>query len=197
MPRSQQVQQAQAERQAQDATTTPPTMPPTMPPTTAPPATPPRALNRSQEMLLEFLRDHDAACPPTCPACGYDVRALTTPICPECKHELTLTVGLWGGRLRLDWLFIALAPGFFSGIAACFVLIPIVGMFFEDGTLALPLIGLDLFGWSSGLFAILLIMKRNRFIAQPRARQRWFALLIWLIHVAAFVTFIFLMDAYV
>ncbi len=74
--------------------------------------------SRRQEMLLECLRDHDAACP----VCGYNVRSLTRPICPECRQELVLTVGVL--RLRLRWLLAAVAPGFFSGIAACFVIIP-------------------------------------------------------------------------
>ena len=139
--------------------------------------------NRAQDMLLDFLRDHDAACP----VCGYNLRALSRPICPECRQELVLTVG--ATRLRLGWLFAAVAPGFFSGIAACFVLIPILGMFFEDGTLIPPLIALDLFGWSSGVFAIIMAAKRNRFLAQSRARQRWFAIIVWLVHIAALVPF--------
>jgi predicted nucleic acid-binding Zn ribbon protein len=145
----------------------------------------------AQEMLLEFLRDHDAHCP----VCGYNLRALTRPICPECRQALVLTVG--ATRLRLGWLFVALAPGFFSGIAACFVLIPTLGIFFEDGILIPPLAGVVLFGWCSGLFAIILAVKRNRFITRSRTRQRWFALTIWLIHIAAFVLFILSLDPHI
>ncbi len=137
--------------------------------------------SRRQEMLLELLRDHDAACP----VCGYNVRSLTRPICPECRHELVLTVGVL--RLRLRWLLAAVAPGFFSGIAACFVLIPTLGISFEDGVLFLPLVGAVLFGWCSGLFAIILAANRNRFLAQSGSRQRWFALIIWMVHIIAFV----------
>ncbi len=137
--------------------------------------------SRRQEMLLEFLRDHDAACP----VCGYNVRSLTRPICPECRQELVLTVGVL--RLRLAWLLAAVAPGFFSGIAACFVLIPTLAIYFEDGVLLPPLVGAVLFGWCSGLFAIILAAKRNRFLAQSRTRQRWFALFIWMVHITAFV----------
>jgi hypothetical protein len=141
--------------------------------------------SRAQEMLIDFLREHDAACP----VCGYNVRALTRPICPECKQELVLTVG--AARLRLGWLFAAVAPGFFSGIAAIFMLVPIFGrLLFGDGVLMPLPIMIDVFGWCSGIFAIILARKRIRFLAQLPARQRWFALTIWLIHIAALGLFI-------
>lgn len=149
------------------------------------------SLTRAQEMLLEFLREHDAACP----VCGYNVRALIRPICPECRQELMLTVG--AARLRLGWLLFTLAPGFFSGIAACFVAIPTLGIFFEDGVLIPPLVGAVLFGWSSGIFAIILAVKRIRFLAQSRTRQQWFALFVWLVHVAALVLFFFTFAPYI
>ena len=136
-------------------------------------------------MLLDFLREHDAACP----VCGYNLRALTRPVCPECRQELVLTVGV--RRLGLAWLFVVIAPGFFSGIAACLVLIPTLAILFEDGILLLPLVGGVLFGWCSGVFAIIVAVRRHRFISQSRTRQRWFALLIWLIHFAALVLFFF------
>jgi hypothetical protein len=145
----------------------------------APPTTTP-----AQKLLLDFLRDHDAACP----VCRYNLRALTTPICPECHQHLTLTVGVT--HLRLGWLFAALAPGFFSGIAACFVLIPIIGVFLEDAIIIWPFVVLDLFGWCSGTFAIMLAIKRHRFLAMPRPGQRWFAFIIWLIHIIALALFI-------
>jgi hypothetical protein len=107
-------------------------------------------------MLLEFLREHDAACP----VCGYNLRALSRPICPECRHELVLTVGAAG--VRIGWLLAAVAPGFFSGIAAFFVLVPIVGrLLFGDGILSSVLVVLDLFGWCSAVFAVILAAKRG------------------------------------
>ena len=148
-------------------------------------ATAPAALTPKQQMLLDFLRENDAECP----LCGYNVRALTRPTCPECKQDLVLTVGT--ARLRLRWLFAAVAPGFFFGIAAFFVLIPIFGrLFFGDGVLMPVPIMMDLFGWCSGLFAIFIIRKRIRFLAQTRSRQRWIALAIWFIHIAALGMFI-------
>lgn len=136
--------------------------------------------SRAEELLLEFLRDHDAACP----LCGYNLRTLGRPVCPECGQELVLTVG--AARLRLGWLMAAVAPGFFSGIAAVFVLLPIVArLVFGDGRMSWPLVPLDLFGWCSGALAVALAIKRHRFIALPIATQRWWALGIWLAHFAA------------
>ena len=138
------------------------------------------ATSRAQDLLLEFLREHDAACP----VCAYNLRALTRPICPECGQELSLTVG--AARLRLGGLMAAVAPGFFSGIAAAFLLVPVVARpVFGDGRISLTLTGMDLFGWCSGIFAIILAARRHRFLALPRSAQRWWALGIWLVHVAA------------
>src|SRR5690348_5014609 len=93
------------------------------------------ASTRAQEMLLEFIREHDAACP----VCGYNLKTLTRPICPECGQELVLAVG--AAHLRFGWLLVSLAPGFFSGIAAFFLLVPIVGvMFFGNGKLPLRIL---------------------------------------------------------
>lgn len=142
---------------------------------------------RAQEMLLDFLREHEAPCP----VCGYNLKALTRPICPECGNDLVLTVGV--PRLGLAWLLAALAPGFFSGIAAVFLLVPIVLRYLiGDGQWSHLLNAVDLFGWCSGIFAILLASKRHRFLALTRFGQQMFALAIWLIHVAALGVFILL-----
>jgi len=135
--------------------------------------------SRAEALLLEFLRDHDAACP----VCGYNLRTLGRPVCPECGQELVLTVG--AARLRLGWLMAAVAPGFFSGIAAVFAMIPVVARIaIGDGRMSWPILWIDLFGWCSGAVAIALAIKRQRFIALPLATQRWWALGIWGVHVA-------------
>lgn len=145
------------------------------------------AAGRAEELLLDFLHDHDAACP----VCGYNLRALTRPICPECGQGLVLTVG--ATRLRIGWLLATIAPGFFSGIAALFVILPTVGQYLGDGRVTrgvITMILLDLFGWCSLLFAIVLAANLKRFIAQPRSRQRWWALGVWFVHIAAFGLFL-------
>ena len=148
-------------------------------------ATPSPAARGADELLLEFLRQYESPCP----VCGYNLKALTRPVCPECGQELKLAVG--ATRLRFGWLFAAVAPGFFSGIAAIFVLVPIVIMTaVAKRPPLLRLIALDAFGWCSGVSAILLAANRLRFISQPLARQCWQALAIWLIHAAALALFI-------
>jgi len=149
------------------------------------------AENDDVVMLLAFLREHDCRCP----VCGYNLRALIRPICPECGQELVLTVG--AARVRLGWLLAAVAPGFFSGIAAVFVLVPIVGrLAFGDGQMSAMLNVLDLFGWCSGIFAIFLAIKRHRFLTLSNTQQRRWALAIWLVHFAALVLLILYGPAY-
>lgn len=146
-----------------------------------------RASSDATEMLLEFLRKHESPCP----VCGYNLKALTRPVCPECGQELVLAVGV--ARLGMGWLFAAVAPGFFSGIAAIFLLVPIVlRLAVGDGRVSWMLNSVDLFGWCSGAFAILLAIRRLRFIALPRSVQMGWALGIWAVHVAALGLFILL-----
>lgn len=139
--------------------------------------------SRSQELLLEFLREHDA----DCPLCGYNLKTLTRPICPECGQELLLTVGT--KPLRLGWLMTSVAPGFFSGICAFFVFVVICIHLVMLGSTWPVLVILDSFGWASLIFAIYLSRKRHKFLAMPVVRQRWWAVGIWLVHIAAFFAF--------
>lgn len=143
--------------------------------------------SRADELLLDFLRDHNAPCP----ICNYNLRALTKPICPECGQALSLTVS--AAKLRIGWLLAAVAPGFFSGVAALFVLIPTFGQLIGQRRITRGFLitgALDLFGWCSLAFAIFLASRFKRFIAQPRSRQRFQALGIWAIHIVALGVFI-------
>ena len=45
--------------------------------------------------MLDFLRDRDVSCP----LCAYNLRGLTSARCPECGHELRLTVGVTDLRI--------------------------------------------------------------------------------------------------
>ncbi len=49
---------------------------------------PPPPLVDRDNFMLAYLAQHEAQCP----ACGYNVHALTSPRCPECGRGLTLRV---------------------------------------------------------------------------------------------------------
>lgn len=134
-----------------------------------------------EQMLLAFLSENDASCP----VCRYSLKGLSRPICPECRQDLVLTVGVT--RLRLGLLLATLAPGAFSGIAACFLAIPTTGIYFEDGTFVWPFVGAVLFGWCSAIFAIILARRRTWFLGRSNGQQRWVVTLVWFVHFAALV----------
>ena len=53
------------------------------------------SVQSDEAALLDFLRDRDVPCP----LCAYNLRGLTSPRCPECGHELHLTVGVTDLRI--------------------------------------------------------------------------------------------------
>ena len=142
--------------------------------------------------LLEYLRGRDVLCP----LCGYDLRDLTEPRCPECRQDLALTVGVT--RLRFGWLIVTIIPSMFSGIAAGLLLIPILGMLVIVGELVpWPVVAAETFGWLSTIAALLLFHKRYLFLRQPRAAQRNWGVGAWVLHVGAFLVFVGAMFLFV
>ena len=148
------------------------------------------------EMLLAFVRDRDASCP----NCGYNVRNLTKPICPECQEDLLLKVGSRVYPIR--WLLITVAPGIFTGITSVIVavlfaiaLVNTTNTNVSLGslkTIPLDAIVLSAFFALSAVTAIVIIIMHKRFIRQPQPRQILWAIWLWMIHLCAF--FIFLIN---
>ncbi len=136
-------------------------------------------------LLLEFLRDRDVSCP----LCGYNLRNLSVVTCPECRETLALQVGFL--KPRFGWLLATVIPGFFSGISAAFLMLPLVGsLFFSPGSPApWPVWATDAFGWLSGLSALVLVKYRYAFLRQSQATQRVWAGIVWLVHLFAFAVF--------
>ncbi len=140
------------------------------------------------ELLLQFLDGRSVACP----RCGYDLRDLTRPVCPECGEELVLTVGRKHPNYEL--LIATLAPGIFSGIAAGLLLVPITYFALAESRRApLGIVALDLFGLASAFGALVLFRCRRRFMNQPRRHQIFWVIVIWAIHVATFAVLTVLM----
>lgn len=140
------------------------------------------APDAAERRLLDFLQHHDASCP----LCGYNLRQLTQPRCPECNQELRLRVGL--RRLRLGYLLATLTPMTFSGICAALLLLPMgASSMFGGGPLPWQVIALDLFGWMSGFGAVGLLVCRHAFLRLTLRTQRLWAAIVWALHIAAFL----------
>src|SRR5262245_38496225 len=94
--------------------------------------------------VLAFLKGRSVPCP----RCAYDLRDIPTAQCPECGEPLILKIG--SPRARFGWLILAMAPGCFSGVAACFVAIPVaatIGRHFPPGQgPPVPVMFADAFG---------------------------------------------------
>ena len=143
--------------------------------------------SESVDLLFEFLRERDVPCP----VCGYNLRNLTRPQCPECRKELVLAVGL--RKPRFGWFLVTITPGLFSGIAAPLLLIPLIGEMVLGGGVGSGFMwATDAFGWFSGLAALVLLRFRHPFLRQPQPRQRMWAAVAWGIHLAAFAVLIML-----
>ncbi len=141
--------------------------------------------------LLEFLRGRDVPCP----LCRYNLRDLTQQRCPECRHELLLTVGVT--RPRCLGFLLAVTPCTFSGIAAGLLLIPMIVQPLSGGGPPQPQIfALDALGWLSALGGLVLVRYRFAVLLQTPKRQRICAAAVWGINVLAllawFLTFLIL-----
>ncbi|MEE9129547.1 MAG: hypothetical protein V3T84_05975 [Phycisphaerales bacterium] len=134
-------------------------------------------------LLLDFVRDRDAVCP----RCGYNVRNLTKPVCPECEEPLLLKVG--GRTYPVRWLLATVAPGIFTGITAgvMAVIFLIVGL---PPFVPLGAILTGSFLLASAAVAGAIILWSRRFVRQPQPRQVLWAVLLWVIHLCAFFLFL-------
>lgn len=134
-------------------------------------------------LLFAFVRDRDAVCP----RCGYNVRNLTKPVCPECEEPLVLKVG--GRTYPVRWLLATVAPGIFTGVTAgvMVVVFLIVG---PPPFVPLGVILTGSFFLVSAAVAVAIIIWSRRFIRQSQPRQVMWAVLLWVIHLCAFFLFL-------
>ncbi len=140
---------------------------------------------RDVARLLEFLRGRDVPCP----LCRYNLRDLTRPQCPECRHDLLLTVGVTRPRFR--WFLLAGSPCAFAGIAAGLLLIPmIVQPLSGGGPPQPPIFALEALGWLSALGGLVLVRYRFAFLRQTPKRQRICTAAVWGINGLAFMSFL-------
>ena len=124
----------------------------------------------------------------TCPLCGYNLRNLTRPQCPECHKDLTLAVDLL--KPQFGWFLATVTPGLFSVIAAGFLLVPITFATLASNPPPMPIYVTDAFGWLSGIAALVHFRYRNAFPRQPQKRQILWAVIAWAVHVLVFTAFV-------
>jgi hypothetical protein len=126
------------------------------------------AVTRTDERaLLDFLRERDVPCP----LCRYNLRALTTPRCPECGRELRLSVGLVEPR-QGAWLTGQIALTAAAGIGLMIILFCSANGWPEGGN---PRQGLLNAAFTFHLLMIpaaaAWLMMRRRYLRRSRAVQ--------------------------
>lgn len=138
--------------------------------------------------VVAFLRGRSVPCP----RCAYDLRDNTSATCPECGEPLVLKIG--SPRARFGWLVLAMAPGCFSGVAATFVMVPILIAIGRpvptSQAMPWPIMAADAFGFMSAASVAVMYHHRHRIMAWIPRRQAFFAAGIWATHVLAFALFV-------
>lgn len=144
------------------------------------------AATSDAERLIDFLRDRDVPCP----LCGYNLRNLTGTVCPECRQNLQITVGV--RDVRFGYFLATVAPGIFSGIAAVILAVPMIVSLVaaSGGRPPWQIFAVDAFGFASGITAVVLITRRRQFIRLRSSTQQRWAVFAWLVHIVALLLFL-------
>lgn len=120
------------------------------------------------DFLARFLEGHEAPCP----VCGYNLRGVALPHCPECQAPITLTVGSEHARpgpWLLAMLGFAMGLGF-DAVVALLLTVPLVATRAQTPAVAL-------FGFMLALAAVsalglwVLLRGRRAFQSRPQAQQ--------------------------
>ena len=131
-----------------------------------------------------------------CPRCGYDLRDIQHPRCPECAEPLVLQLA--AATPRFGWLVMAMAPGCFSGVAAVFVLVPVIINITRPPPpgqpFPWPIIAADVFGFCSAVSVVFMYRYRRRIMSWKPRRQGQFAGAVWSVHILMFVLVIVAMS---
>jgi len=146
--------------------------------------------NPPPEMLRAFLADHDAPCP----VCGYNLRGVILPVCPECESPIELGVASAQSRLGA-WLLALLAFAMPLSFDILVGLMMIVGVVLSGGENAegvfLMVALLTLTAVSIGVLWVLIARKRD-WLRMPQRRQWYFAwglfIAVFLVHLAVGMT---------
>ena len=134
-------------------------------------------------VLREWLASRDE----TCPVCAYNLRGLTSPVCPECSAKLSLHVGSENLRLGpwvLALVSFALALGF-DGVVVilmtgALIVLPAPPSPAERRVILIIIGGFVLLATGAGAAIGMLLRKRRRWVRLGVSAQ-------WQAAVAVFV----------
>ncbi len=158
---------------------------PTPPTSTESPALTPFAADQAR------LYDHLAGRDTPCPGCGYNLRDLTAPRCPECDRPLRLEVR--AAEVTPLWLLLAAAPCAFSLIATILMAVPVaIGVLDGMGPGGMPvrIFLAECFGVVSAVGGLVLATRARAFLRLRTGRQIEIALGVWGLHLLMFVLLI-------
>lgn len=151
-----------------------------------PPSSAPAVPVPNEQALLAFLRGRDAECP----ACKYNLRDLTSPVCPECGAALVLGVRQ-ADPFLLSWVIATVSASLAGGVGVLLAGMCISQWRIPPDILEFPL-GLAFLGSiAAAPLAVLLVIFRRFFLTRPR-RLQWIATIaIAAMSIAVFSIFFF------
>jgi hypothetical protein len=131
--------------------------------------------------LIDFLRSRDAPCP----QCGYNLRDLTSPRCPECGQLLQLSVTLVEPYLKA-WIALSAVMCAGAGLGTLWLVIIVMegwpGPFPGKVAVAMHIAMIPL--------AAIVVVKRRPFLKQRREvqwRVAWLGIAAFVVTVIVFV----------
>lgn len=128
--------------------------------------------------LLAFLAERDHPCP----ACGYNLRGLQNPTCPECGSPLHLTVGK--RHMPVHWLLLTMIPLAGAGLLGVLFLVVLLVILAEEGRVGHmppePMVILAM-GLASAVACAVLFAKRTRFLHMEVDRQKGITAGVWIL----------------
>lgn len=136
-------------------------------------------LTPREQYLITYLREHED----NCPLCGYNLRGLTRPVCPECGRGIVLTVGLQD-TFSYAWAVALIGQALSGGMGAFLLMMYCLG---EGPPMHRPA---ERYACTMFLLALpvtgILLLVRRRFYRLPVGVQRLLALISWLLSASAF-----------
>ena len=120
----------------------------------------------NDQALLSFLRGRDAECP----ACKYNLRDLTAPVCPECGTALVLGVRQ-ADPFLLAWIIATVSASLAGGVGMLLAGLCITQWRIPPDVLEFPAVLAGAGSIAAAALAVSLVIFRRFFLTRPRPLQ--------------------------